>query len=36
MKSKNNSETNAITKPPIQAVTKIATGLGIEIDDLMK
>ena len=29
-------ETNVITKPSIQTVMKIATGLGIGIDDLMK
>ena len=29
-------ETNAITKPTIQTVMKIATDLGIKIDDLMK
>lgn len=29
-------ETNVITKPSIQTVVKIATGLGITIDDLMK
>lgn len=37
MKSKNNNETiNVITKPSIQTVMKIAKGLGISIDDLMK
>jgi len=29
-------ETNVITKPSIQTVMKIATGLGIGVDDLMK
>ena len=29
-------ETNVITKPSIQTVVKIAKGLGIGIDDLMK
>ncbi|MHB8279673.1 MAG: helix-turn-helix domain-containing protein [Candidatus Humimicrobiaceae bacterium] len=29
-------ETNVITKPSIQTVMKIAKGLGISIDDLMK
>lgn len=29
-------ETNVITKPSIQTVTKIAKGLGISIDDLVK
>jgi transcriptional regulator with XRE-family HTH domain len=29
-------ETNVITKPSIQTVAKIATGLGITIDNLMK
>ena len=29
-------ETNVITKPSIQTVVKIAKGLGISIDDLMK
>jgi DNA-binding XRE family transcriptional regulator len=29
-------ESNAITKPPIQTVMKIAEGLGISVDDLMK
>jgi transcriptional regulator with XRE-family HTH domain len=29
-------ETNVITKPSIQTVAKIAKGLGIGIDDLMK
>lgn len=29
-------ETNVITKPSIQTVMKIAKGLGIGIDDLMK
>jgi len=29
-------ETNVITKPSIQTVIKIAKGLGISIDDLMK
>ena len=29
-------ETNVITKPSIQTVIKIAKGLGIGIDDLMK
>ena len=29
-------ETNVITKPSIQTVTKIAKGLGISIDDLIK
>ncbi len=29
-------ETNVITKPSIQTVMKIASGLGISIDDLMK
>ena len=29
-------ETNVITKPTIQTVMKIAKGLGITIDDLMK
>ena len=29
-------ETNVITKPLIQTVAKIANGLGVGIDDLMK
>ena len=29
-------ETNVITKPSIQTVVKIAKGLGITIDDLVK
>jgi transcriptional regulator with XRE-family HTH domain len=29
-------ESNVITKPSIQTVSKIATGLGISIDDLIK
>ena len=29
-------ETNVITKPSIQTVIKIAKGLGISLDDLMK
>jgi len=29
-------ETNVITKPSIQTVSKIAQGLGITIDNLMK
>lgn len=29
-------ETNVITKPSIQTVMKIVTGLGIGVDDLMK
>ena len=29
-------ETNVITKPSIQTVVKIANGLGISLDDLMK
>jgi len=29
-------ETNVITKPTIQTVIKIANGLGITIDDLLK
>jgi DNA-binding XRE family transcriptional regulator len=29
-------ETNVITKPSIQTVMKIAKGLGISIDDLVK
>jgi transcriptional regulator with XRE-family HTH domain len=29
-------ETNVITKPSIQTVIKIAKGLGITLDDLMK
>ena len=29
-------ESNVITKPSIQTVVKIANGLGINIDDLMK
>ncbi len=29
-------ETNVITKPTIQTVVKIANGLGISIDELMK
>ncbi len=29
-------ESNAITKPSIQTVIKIAKGLGISIDDLIK
>lgn len=29
-------ETNAITKPSIQTVIKIASGLGVSFDDLMK
>ena len=29
-------ETNVITKPSIQTVMKIASGLGTSIDDLMK
>jgi transcriptional regulator with XRE-family HTH domain len=29
-------ETNVITKPSIQTVVKIANGLGISIDELMK
>ena len=29
-------ETNVITKPSIQTVMKIANGLGIGVDDLMK
>ncbi len=29
-------ETNVITKPSIQTVMKIAKGLGIKIDDLMR
>ena len=29
-------ETNVITKPSIQTVVKIAKGLGISLDDLMK
>jgi len=29
-------ETNVITKPSIQTVTKIAKGLGISIDELIK
>ena len=29
-------ETNVITKPTIQTVMKIAKGLGITLDDLMK
>ena len=29
-------ETNVITKPSIQTVMKIAKGLGVSIDDLMK
>lgn len=29
-------ESNVITKPTIQTVVKIANGLGITIDDLMK
>ena len=29
-------ETNVITKPSIQTVAKIAIGLGISIDDLIK
>ena len=29
-------ETNVITKPSIQTVIKIATGLGVSLDDLMK
>ena len=29
-------ETNVITKPSIQTVMKIAAGLGIGVDDLMK
>ena len=29
-------ETNVITKPSIQTVMKIAKGLGISLDDLMK
>lgn len=29
-------ETNVITKPSIQTVMKIAKGLGISVDDLMR
>ena len=29
-------ETNVITKPTIQTVVKIANGLGVTIDDLLK
>jgi len=29
-------ETNVITKPSIQTVVKIANGLGVSIDELMK
>ena len=29
-------ETNVITKPSIQTVMKIAKGLGVSVDDLMK
>lgn len=29
-------ETNVITKPSIQTVVKIAKGLGVSLDDLMK
>ena len=29
-------ESNVITKPSIQTVMKIATGLGVSVDDLMK
>jgi transcriptional regulator with XRE-family HTH domain len=29
-------ETNVITKPSIQTVMKIAKGLGLSLDDLMK
>ena len=29
-------ETNVITKPSIQTVMKIANGLGVSLDDLMK
>ncbi len=29
-------ESNVITKPTIQTVVKIAKGLGVSIDDLMK
>ena len=29
-------ETNVITKPSIQTVMKIATGLGVSLDNLMK
>lgn len=29
-------ESNVITKPTIQTVVKIANGLGIKIDDLLK
>lgn len=29
-------ESNVITKPTIQTVAKIASGLGIKIDDLIK
>jgi len=29
-------ESNVITKPSIQTVTKVAAGLGISIDDLIK
>ena len=29
-------ETNVITKPTIQTVVKIAKGLGVSLDDLMK
>ncbi|MBP6928309.1 MAG: helix-turn-helix transcriptional regulator [Caldisericia bacterium] len=29
-------EGNAITKPTIQTVTKIASGFGVKIDELMK
>ena len=29
-------ETNVITKPSIQTVMKIAKGLGVSLDDLMK
>ena len=29
-------ESNVITKPSIQTVAKIAKGLGVSIDDLMK
>lgn len=37
MKGKNNQEgIGVITKPAIQTVVKIAKGLGITIDDLIK
>ncbi|HBB56805.1 TPA: hypothetical protein DCZ57_02110, partial [Patescibacteria group bacterium] len=29
-------ESNVITKPSIQTVMKIAKGLGVSVDDLMK